>query len=461
MAKKQSETPDQQIKVYDKLLKAGQLSQEDYNQLVQYQKDLKSGAVQDVSGATGKGVGQKTYATIKKQQDEALKRREDKAAKLKEAKSDAEFYKQGGVGTPIQDESIFGKIKDYASRIPGNIKKEGGKALDLIKENPMMAGAAANVLGGVGGYMMGQQATDEAFKNIGRARKGYESVQQQVQGITPNQELIEARKAAIQGIKQRSEMGLTPEDQAMLRQVQAQQLRQGAASRQAAEEAATRRGAQGGQDIMAALQGAGQAQQVASEQADRLASTSFQAKQQALKDLATASQTGITGDFAQDLARAREAADIEKNIGQTYGTEAEMQGAKAAQLANLGVKAGEAVSTPLMYSALQKERMDKTPTPEQKASVVDQFNQSQARQPSAPKKDKSVAGQASSAINKAQNAANKVQKTIQQANQLGNLVGQAVGVGRAMPSTINPSSKKQAAPVPNLQDMMNIFKPKK
>lgn len=357
------------------------------------------------------------------------------AAKEQQLRSDADFYKQGGVGTPIEDESVFSKIKNYVSRIPGNIATEGKKALEqagdipgkvgeFIKENPSLVGAAANVAGGVGGYMMGQQATDEAFKNVGRARKGYEEVQQQVQGIKPNQELIEARKAAIQGIKQRSEMGLTPEDQAMLRQVQAQQLRQGAAGRQAAEEAATRRGAQGGQDIMAALQGAGQAQQIASEQADRLASTSFQAKQQALKDLATASQTGITGDFAQDLARAREAADIEKDIGATYGTEAKMQQDKAAQLAGLGQSIGEAVSNPLsVYAQTQKDRMANTPAPEQKTQtpadkLADNLKRPELKTQTPPvKKDKSVASQASAVINKTQGVANKVQKTVSEAQK--------------------------------------------
>jgi LysM repeat protein len=352
-------------------------------------------------------------------------------------------------------------------RVLGNIKREGGKALeqagnlpgkamDFIKENPMAVGSAANLLGGVAGYGLSQQATDEAFKDIGRARKGYEGVQQQVQGVKANEDLMAARKAAIEGIKQRSEMGLTPEDQAMLRQVQAQQLRQGAAGRQAAEEAASRRGAQGGQDIMAALQGAGQAQQTASEQADRLAATSFQAKQQALKDLATASQTGITGDFSQDLARAKAAADIQENIGQTYGTEATMQGKKAEQLGNLGVKAGEAISTPLMYSAMQKDRMEKAPAPEEpKQDPITEMSQRNARPSASTKKDKSVAGQATKAVKKVQDTVSKAQNTVNQAQQLGNLVGQAVGQGRTVKSTINTAPAKVESAIKSMTNIWN------
>lgn len=320
-------------------------------------------------------------------------------------------------------------------RILGNIKREGGKALEqigkipgkageFIEKNPSLVGAAANIAGGVAGYGLSQQATDEAFKDIGRARGGYEAIQKQTQAIKPSEELMAARKAGIEGIRQRAEMGLTPEDQAMLRQVQAQQLRQGAAARQAAEEAASRRGAQGGQDIIAALQGAGQAQQIASEQADRLAAESFRAKQQALRDLTTASQAGISGDFSQDIARAKQAADIQENIGKTYTTEADLQTKKAAQLAGLGQAVGSAVSTPLnAYAQAQRERMANTPAPEEKQQTeLDKFNANQNRpelknKPATPKKDKSVVGQATSGAQKVQKTVGQVQGAVDQAKK--------------------------------------------
>jgi LysM repeat protein/ElaB/YqjD/DUF883 family membrane-anchored ribosome-binding protein len=327
---------------------------------------------------------------------------------------------QKALGNVTPEKGFLDKAKDFFGEAKDKITGAANSAVDLAKQNPSAVGAAANVLGGLAGYKMGEQATEEAFKDIGRARKGYEGVQQQVQKISPNQQMMADRSAATDVVKQRLGMGLTPEDKALLRQSQSQQAQGEQAGRTAATESATRRGAQGGQDIMAALQGATQAALTGGQQRDYVTTQSFQGRQQAAKDLSTIAQNAISSDFAQDLAKAKEAANIQQNIGQTYGSEASMQQAKAAQLAGLGKATGEAISNPLAaysqnqfdiqkeqikntqppatqppdtqsttqppatqtYNQIQKDRVTNAPTVQpQSQPPINKFNQAQQRQP--------------------------------------------------------------------------------
>lgn len=123
--------------------------------------------------------------------------------------------------------------------------------------------------------------------------------------IQDNPEMLALRQQALKGIQERASMGLTPEDQAMLRQAQNKANQQFQARQAQVQSDMGRRGlGNSGLNLAAQMSGNQAALQNQSESADRQAALSFQAKQNALANLGTQSANALTQDFSRDEARA-------------------------------------------------------------------------------------------------------------------------------------------------------------
>jgi LysM repeat protein len=372
-----------------------------------------------------------------------------------------------------QDKGIVDKAKDFFGF--GGDKKEGeskgimGNISDFVNQNPNLVSGAANIAGGAAGYFLSDAQRKEALKDLQRAMAGYEDIRgtklaSEAKDIQRDKELAEMRKAGLQGFKQRAEMGLTPEDQAMLRQVQKQSLRQGAAQRQALTERAIQQGAQGGQQFMSALQAAGGTQQEASEAADRIAAESFKAKQQALRDLTGTSQQAMSADYEQDLARAQQMDAIqrfnkEQQLAGVTGQAglrrnmAELALDRGQQLGNLAVAAGQAISNPIQAQQQQQREMElaRVRQPQQAQPPVQQQTPPPAQKQTQPPKRQTPAkpNVASQVANVAQKVG--VKPVAQAAQKVGEVIDQFQGIPFQMP-------KSQEEAVKTGKDIYDLFK---
>ena len=341
-------------------------------------------------------------------------------------------------------------------------QEEGGGFFDsvgdFVKQNPNLVSGAANILGGGAGYLLGEQQRKEALKDLERAMSGYEEIKKTdlasaAEQVQRSPEILAMRKAGLEGIKQRAEMGLTPEDEAMLRQLQKRSLQQGAAQRQALTERAIQQGAQGGQQFMAALQAAGATQQELGEAQDRIGAESFRAKQQALKDLTGASQEALSEDFARDLARA-EQMDVIKRFNEQQKLQGvaglsdlrqkrgEMLLDKGEQQARLAASVGQAISSPIQAQQQAQRNLELAKTMQQPQQAQQQPQQAQ-QQPQQARQTP-----VSTAVNVAK------QTGIKPLQQAAEAVEQFQGIPFQM-----PKSKQEA--IKTGKDIFDLFKGKK
>lgn len=406
-------------------------------------KKIKEPKVKDLSGKLGKGVvesgkvsraqfdASRAYQDWLKSQTGYIGK--DKKAAMKKLFEDRaagkistdEFAVQQ---TNIEQGKMLSKKESDQTKDKGFFDSVG----DFVKENPNLVSGAANVIGGGVGYALGDEQRKEALKDLERAMSGYEEIKKTdlssaAEQVQRSPEILAMRKAGLEGFKQRAEMGLTPEDEAMLRQVQKQGMRQGAAQRQALTERAIQQGAQGGQQFMAALQAAGGTQQELSEAQDRVASESFKAKQQALKELTGASQQALSEDFARDLARSEQMDAIERfnqqqklqgvaGLSDLRQKRGEMLLDKGEQQAKLATSVGQAVSAPIQAQQqaqrnleLAKATQQPQQQPQQQALVQQAPVQKQPPVSKAPTKKPSTVSKALNTAQKAVETAEKFQ----------------------------------------------------
>ena len=388
-------------------------------------------SVQDLSGKIPRGVvesgriGQAQFDSARAYQD-WLKSQTGYVGKEKKAAM-KKLFDDRAAGLMTADEFAVQQTNIEQGKLP--TKKEEGQPKDkgffdsvgdFIKDNPNLVSGAANVVSGGVGYALGDKQRKEALKELERAMSGYEDIKKTdltsaAEQVQRSPEILAMRKAGLEGFKQRAEMGLTPEDEAMLRQVQKQGLRQGAAQRQALTERAIQQGAQGGQQFMAALQAAGGTQQELSEAQDRIASESFKAKQQALKELTGASQQALSEDFARDLARSEQMDAIERfnqqqklagvsGISDLREKRGEMLLDRGEQQARLATSVGQAISGPIQAQQQAQRNIELTQEPQQQAAQrapAQQAPQRSAQPASRPSAKKQ------SVVNKALNTAQK------------------------------------------------------
>lgn len=170
----------------------------------------------------------------------------------------------------------------------------------------------ANLLGGLGGYL-GSKSDYEAAENTQRQAAdlagAYEALgASQAASVADNENMVALRAKALQGLQQRADMGLTPEDQAALNKLRNQTNAQFQSRQATIQEDMGRRGLGNSGLNLAAQLSNNQAQtQNQSNLADTQAAMSFNAKQSALQNLGNASSTALQQDFDRDISRATNA----------------------------------------------------------------------------------------------------------------------------------------------------------
>jgi hypothetical protein len=182
-----------------------------------------------------------------------------------------------------------------------------------------------------------------------------------VRAETEAPEAVAAQRNALRQLQQVSERGYTPEEEAALRQIQAETAATAASQRAATQEAFARRGISGGgAERVAAFQGASQAANRAAQQGLDVAAQAqrraFQAMQ-AQGQLGTSVRGQAYGEaerraMAQDeknrLAGMRKGEIIDRSLGATTGMETatnELENRKWKQLSEAGTGIAKGYST--------------------------------------------------------------------------------------------------------------------
>lgn len=248
----------------------------------------------------------------------------------------------------------------------------------------LLGGGIAAISQGVGAYMQAgeadkaraliKQAVDqygpEAYGIIEKELGG-PSALEGLRAETEAPEAVAAQKAALARLQQVSEKGYTPEEEAALRQIQAETAAAGASQRAATQEAFARRGlAGGGAERVAAFQGASQAANRAAQQGLDVAAAAQRRAFQAMQ-----AQGSLGGQMRQmaygEAERRAQAADEARRIrGQAQlnvaQSKAGMQTGTAMPMYELATQPGKqvagigtAIGTPLMgagYDMWSKEK---------------------------------------------------------------------------------------------------------
>lgn len=228
-------------------------------------------------------------------QDDYEAQQAEQLANLRSGENSYQFPQPGKTSAPSTGGSWTDKL--------GNILT-GGSGAGLA--------VGANLLGGLGGYL-GSKSDYEAAENTQRQAAdlagAYETLgPSQAASVADNENMVALRAKALQGLQQRADMGLTPEDQAELNKIRNQTNAQFQSRQAGIQEDMNRRGVGNSGMNLAAQLSNNQAQtQNASNLADTQAEMSFKAKQDALKNLGSASSTALQEDFNRDITRAQNA----------------------------------------------------------------------------------------------------------------------------------------------------------
>ena len=176
-------------------------------------------------------------------------------------------------------------------------------------QNTALAAAGIGTLGSVLGYKAGQAGQNAAMANqqaaLDAANRLNVLKDPTVAAVQDNAQQLAARSTALQGLQDRATMGLTPQDQADLNNIRNQSNQQFQANQNQISENMQRRGVGNSGMGLAQSLGAAQAQQQnASQQGDQLAAMSFNAKQNALNNLASNTNQMLTSDFNRNVTKA-------------------------------------------------------------------------------------------------------------------------------------------------------------
>lgn len=229
-----------------------------------------------------------------------------------------------------------------------------------------IAGAAAPVLGGIGGYFGSKDLRDQsqqAYKDmVSAAGQDIKVGPSAAENLQDNQQDLAARAKAMALISQRADMGLTPSDLAMLQQARATADQQAQSQFAKSQTDLARRGmSQSPALMLAQAQGAGQDAAARQQlEAQNIAQKSFEAKQAAAKDLGTQAGLNLQQDFNRGILKAQNIDQISKfnaeqqqakanrlqTAGQVQGTQlGQAAAAKAQAFAGIGQGIGQAVGT--------------------------------------------------------------------------------------------------------------------
>ena len=183
-----------------------------------------------------------------------------------------------------------------------------GKVLGSIASNaatPGLIGAGAGLLG----YTQAAKEREAANANMQKMQdlasqmKYYQDPE--VAKIQDDAAAKAAQMKALQGLSDRASMGLTPEDKAALDQIRQQQNSAFQAQQAQIQDNMARRGMSNSGAALAQAMGASQqANQQAAQNATQLASQNFQAKQNALTNLANTAGNITQQQFERDLTRS-------------------------------------------------------------------------------------------------------------------------------------------------------------
>lgn len=266
--------------------------------------------------------------------------------------------------------------------------------LGIGKASPYLAGLAP-VAGSIIGYNKGSELRDQsqqAYKDMmSAAGQNVQVGPSAAEDLEDSEEDLQARANAMKVFQDRASMGLTPEDQAMLKQAR-QQGDEAFQSNLAKQQTELARRGMSQSPGMAAVQAQQTAQDIArrqSEEADRQAQMSFQQKMGAAGQLGSMASSNLQQDFSRGLAKAQSADEIAKfNAQQQQARANRMVNAGALQGSQLGQaasdkmtafgKMGEGVGT--VFSGIANQGK-----PAQTASTAPTINintqQPQAQQP--------------------------------------------------------------------------------
>lgn len=264
-----------------------------------------------------------------------------------------------------QEPSMLEKAYKGALGGLGSIKQAVGGGihslgLGIDKASPYLAGAAP-AIGAIAGYAGSSKLRDEsqqAYKDmLAAAGQQVQVGPSAAEDLEDSEEDLQARAKAMQAFQQRAEMGLTPEDQAMLKQAR-QQSDEAFQANLAKQQTDLARRGMSQSPGMAAVQAQQTAQDLArrqSEEADRQAQMSMQQKMAAAGQLGSMASSNLQQDFSRGLAKAQSADEIARfnaqqqqaranrmmSAGQVQGTQlGQAAGAKAEAFGKMGEAAG-------------------------------------------------------------------------------------------------------------------------
>lgn len=245
----------------------------------------------------------------------------DKAARETAARleQEAALAKQQA---PIYDESReMANIYNQQSQQPGMLSQAyesalkglggiGSKAGNILGSalGSAYAPGVANVLGGIIGYKQASKnrdAADAAMQQATNLASQMNYLQDpevaKIQDDAMNKTYLQQ---ALKGMSDRASMGLTPQDQAELEKIRNQQNQTFQAQQNAVQENMARRGMGNSGLALAQTMGASQAAgQQAAQNASDLSSQMFQAKQNALGNLANTAGSALNQQFNRDVTR--------------------------------------------------------------------------------------------------------------------------------------------------------------
>lgn len=217
----------------------------------------------------------------------------------------------------------------------------GGGFLDSAKDafsgaykklaSPVGLETLGGLAGGLGSMYLNKQGTNAALAGQDEAqnliRQATAADLENFGKVGDSQEQLAYRQQAMKGLSDRASMGLTPEDQAALQGINRQAAQQFKANNATIGQDMARRGmANSGLGLAQSMGAADQALQNQALAGQNQAAQSFNAKQGALNNLASASNTALQGDYTRQLGKAQNLSAVNQFNAQQQGMNAAKKG---------------------------------------------------------------------------------------------------------------------------------------
>jgi hypothetical protein len=217
---------------------------------------------------------------------------------------------------------------------------------DIYKSALNNLGGGNRVLAGgldIGAGLLGRKEVAQGAK---QAVSGYDDAlasiknRQDINGdafnaVTDSPEQLAARQVAMKGLTDRATMGLTPEDQLALQNINRQAAQANQANQASIQQNMARRGmANSGLGLAQSMGAADQALQNQSLAGQQQAAQSFAAKQGALNNLAGQSNTALNADYTRQMGKAT-------NLSAINQFNSQQRAQQNAQLANAAIGKGQ------------------------------------------------------------------------------------------------------------------------